>query len=83
MSRVALVTGTSSGMGLSTAVLIAQSGFNVVATMRDIAKSGPLEAKANEAGVKLDMRRLDVQDDNSVNACVGEWAVLPADTSVP
>ena len=72
MSRIALVTGTSSGIGLSTSVLLAKSGFNVVATMRDMGKAASVEAKAKEAGVKLDMRRLDVQDDNSVNACVNE-----------
>jgi len=72
MSRIALVTGTSSGIGLSASVLLAQSGFAVVATMRDVAKGAPLEAKAKEAGVTLDIRRLDVQDDNSVNACLNE-----------
>lgn len=30
-SKVTLVTGTSSGIGLSTAILLAQSGFTVVA----------------------------------------------------
>lgn len=70
MSRVALVTGTSSGIGLSTSVLLAQSGFDVVATMRDVARAAPLEARANQAGIKLDLRRLDVQDEPSVETCV-------------
>jgi NAD(P)-dependent dehydrogenase (short-subunit alcohol dehydrogenase family) len=72
MSGVALVTGSSSGIGLSTSMFLAQAGFSVVATMRDMGKAASVEAKAKEAGVKLDMRRLDVQDDNSVNACVNE-----------
>jgi len=38
MSPVALVTGTSSGIGLSTAVAAAEHGFTVVATLRDIGK---------------------------------------------
>ena len=33
--RTVLVTGTSSGIGLSTAVLAAKAGWQVVATMRD------------------------------------------------
>lgn len=72
MNRIVVVTGTSSGIGLSTSVLLAQSGFQVIATMRDVARAAPLEAKANEAGVKLEIRNLDVQDDNSVHACVSD-----------
>lgn len=70
MNKLALVTGTSSGIGLHTAVLLAQAGFRVVATMRDVAKAGPLRAQAQAAGVQLDVRALDVQRDDSVAACV-------------
>lgn len=69
-ARVALITGTSSGIGLSTATLLAQSGFTVVATMRNLAKSGAIEERAGAAGVSLDIRELDVQDDASVNGCI-------------
>jgi NAD(P)-dependent dehydrogenase (short-subunit alcohol dehydrogenase family) len=72
MSQVALVTGTSSGLGASTAALLAQAGFHVVATMRDLARAGPLQTRAKEMGVQLDVRRLDVQDDACIVACVGE-----------
>lgn len=68
--KVALVTGTSSGIGLSTAVQLAQHGYSVIATMRDTAKAGELEARAKEAGVTLDIHALEVQDDVSVEACV-------------
>ncbi|GAC1535671.1 MAG: SDR family oxidoreductase [Herpetosiphon sp.] len=68
--KVALVTGTSSGIGLSTAILLATSGYTVVATMRDTAKKGPLIDQAREAGVTLDLRTLDVEQDASVAACV-------------
>jgi NAD(P)-dependent dehydrogenase (short-subunit alcohol dehydrogenase family) len=69
-NKVALVTGTSSGIGLSAAVLLAQSGFTVVATMRNLAKSAPLEARAQAAKVALDVQALDVQDGASVQRCV-------------
>ena len=72
MSRIALITGTSSGIGLDTAVHFAQAGFTTVATMRDLTKSEPLQARALAAGVALDIRRLDVQSDESVSACVRE-----------
>ena len=68
--KVALVTGTSSGIGLSTAVQLAQHGFSVIATMRDTSKAEALEARAKEAGVTLDIHALEVQDDASVEACV-------------
>lgn len=68
--KIALITGTSSGIGLSTAVLLAQAGFTVVATMRDTTKASALESRAREAGVSLDIRPLDVQDDASVTNCV-------------
>lgn len=70
--KIALVTGTSSGIGLSTAVLLAQSGFTVIATMRDTAKASRLQARIREAGVNVEIGRLDVQDDASVEECVRE-----------
>ncbi|MEW5858284.1 MAG: SDR family oxidoreductase [Cyanobacteriota bacterium] len=70
MNRIALVTGTSSGVGLSTAVLLAQSGFTVVATMRNLEKRNPLETRAKTENVTLDVRRLDVQDAASIDECV-------------
>ena len=68
--KVALVTGTSSGIGLSTAVLLAEFGFNVVATMRDLTKSHALEEQVKAADLSLDLRALDVQDDSSVRSCI-------------
>ncbi len=70
MPSTALVTGTSSGIGLSTAVLLAEAGFTVVATMRNLEKATPLRERAAAAGVALDVRTLDVQDDASIRACV-------------
>lgn len=70
--KVVFITGTSSGIGLSTAVQFAQHGFRVIATMRDTTKAGPLQARAREAGVSIDIRKLDVQDDTSVASCVQE-----------
>ena len=68
--KVALVTGTSSGIGLSTAVQLAQHGYSVMATIRDMSKAEALEARAKEANVTLDIHALEVQDDASVEACV-------------
>ena len=51
---VALVTGTSSGIGLSAAIHLAKAGFHVVATMRDVSKAGPLKERAANDGVDVD-----------------------------
>ncbi|AMM34551.1 short-chain dehydrogenase [Sinomonas atrocyanea] len=62
MPDVALVTGTSSGIGLHAAVELARRGLTVVATMRDTARAGALREAAEAAGVVLDVRALDVVD---------------------
>jgi len=68
--RILLVTGTSSGIGLATAVTAARAGFTTVATMRDLHRAQALRDEADRAGVVLDIRRLDVTDAGSVTACV-------------
>ncbi|MBN0048006.1 SDR family oxidoreductase [Streptomyces actuosus] len=69
-TKTVLITGTSSGIGLATAVAAARAGWHVIATMRDTAKAGPLLAAAEEAGVDLDVRPLDVTDPATVEACL-------------
>ena len=39
MTKVALVTGSSSGIGYETALLLARNGFDTFATMRNMNKS--------------------------------------------
>ena len=47
--QTALITGTSSGFGLLTAVALAREGYQVIATMRDPAKKDHLlEAEGDE-----------------------------------
>ena len=70
MTGIALVTGTSTGIGLHTAIALARAGHTVVATMRNTAKSEALRAAASAAGVSVDVRALDVQDAASIRACV-------------
>jgi NAD(P)-dependent dehydrogenase (short-subunit alcohol dehydrogenase family) len=69
---IALVTGTSSGIGLHTAVGLAQAGLQVVATVRDLDGAGPLRAAAQAADVELDIRRLDVTDEASAVALIAD-----------
>ncbi|MFD0632179.1 SDR family NAD(P)-dependent oxidoreductase [Catenulispora yoronensis] len=71
-NRVVLITGCSSGIGLETALAAAGAGCTTVATMRDPDKAGPLLAAAAEVGVTVDVRRLDVTDEQSIDACLKE-----------
>lgn len=59
LTRV-LITGTSSGIGLATAIECAAVGHAVVATMRDTSKSGALEKEARERGLTIAIEELDV-----------------------
>ncbi|MFF3501787.1 SDR family oxidoreductase [Streptomyces sp. NPDC003247] len=70
--RTVLITGTSSGIGLATAVQAAEAGWNVVATLRDTARGDALRAAAEAAGVgdRVQVARLDVTDPESVGAAV-------------
>jgi NAD(P)-dependent dehydrogenase (short-subunit alcohol dehydrogenase family) len=66
--KVAVITGSSSGIGLLTAIEFAQNGYKVVATMRDLGRADRLQDAAQKAGVrdKLDLRRLDVTEFESI-----------------
>src|SRR5689334_10537316 len=74
MTDTVLVTGTSTGIGLATAIAAAKAGWRVVATMRDTARSSALLEAAATAGVTdlIDVRALDVVDAEAAAACVDE-----------
>jgi short-subunit dehydrogenase len=82
MTDVALVTGTSSGMGMFTAVALAARGLQVVATMRDTTRSERLVQAAAAAGVELDIRSLDVVDHAAAARLVEEVAADHGDIDV-
>lgn len=69
-----VVTGSSSGIGLATAVRLATAGHQVVATMRNPDAADDLRAAARSAGIddtSITVVALDVDDDASVEAAVG------------
>jgi NAD(P)-dependent dehydrogenase (short-subunit alcohol dehydrogenase family) len=70
--KIAVVTGSSSGIGLMTAVELARNGYRVVATMRDLGRSGKLEEAAQKAGVRdrLDLRRVDITEMDSLASAI-------------
>jgi NAD(P)-dependent dehydrogenase (short-subunit alcohol dehydrogenase family) len=67
---VTLVTGTSTGIGFATALHFGRHGHRVVATMRNLAKAGPLEEVARAEKLPLVVRELDVTRQDSIDRAV-------------
>jgi NAD(P)-dependent dehydrogenase (short-subunit alcohol dehydrogenase family) len=70
--RSVLITGTSSGIGLVSAVELARRGWTTLATMRDPSRAARLRAAADQAGVaqRLTVEALDVTAQTSIDAAV-------------
>jgi NAD(P)-dependent dehydrogenase (short-subunit alcohol dehydrogenase family) len=66
--QVALITGCSSGIGFETALRLAQNGYQVFATVRNLKKAVPLRLAAQ--GLSIDILRLDVDVPFSVKKAV-------------
>jgi NAD(P)-dependent dehydrogenase (short-subunit alcohol dehydrogenase family) len=65
-----IVTGSSAGLGLETALRLAQRGFRVYATVRDLASRPSVVAAASERGLELDVLRLDLADAATIESAV-------------
>ncbi len=67
MARV-LITGTSSGIGLATAVAFAKAGHKVYATMRNPSRAPELGQRAASEELPITIAAMDVDSDESVKA---------------
>ncbi len=63
---VALVTGTSTGIGLATALHLARNDYTVYASMRNLEGSTELRAAAEKDGLDVRTVQLDVDDSEAV-----------------
>ncbi|MAG15444.1 short-chain dehydrogenase [Candidatus Woesearchaeota archaeon] len=70
MSKVVLITGCSSGIGLATAVYLAKQGNKVYASLKDLSRKDKLVAEAEKENVTIEMLQLDVTNDASVTEAV-------------
>ena len=70
MEKVAVVTGTSSGIGFETALALAREGYYTYATMRDTTKSDKIQELAKKENLKIDVLELYVDDENSVKTAI-------------
>jgi short-subunit dehydrogenase len=64
--KVAIVTGSSSGIGYATSLLLARNRFHTYATMRNIEKSADIQEIANKERLPLQVMQLDVNNDVSI-----------------
>lgn len=68
--KVILITGCSSGFGLRTALRLAKRGHCVVATMRDLSRSGTLLDEVKNAKKEIDLFQMDVTNKKSIKEVV-------------
>src|ERR671924_545924 len=68
--KVALVTGSSSGIGYETSLMLARNGFITYATMRNLNKSDNIKLAAIKENLPIHITELDVTDGASVKNAV-------------
>jgi NAD(P)-dependent dehydrogenase (short-subunit alcohol dehydrogenase family) len=66
----ALITGTSKGIGLATALVLARAGHKVHATMRDTSRATTLEKIAKQENLAIQIAAMDVDSDSSVRSTI-------------
>jgi NAD(P)-dependent dehydrogenase (short-subunit alcohol dehydrogenase family) len=65
--KVAVVTGSSTGIGFETCLLFARSGIRTYATMRNLTKADLVKDIAQKEKIPLKVIQMDVDKDNSVD----------------
>ena len=70
--KVAVVTGSSSGIGFETSLLLARKRFYTYATMRNLNKSQKINDIAEKENLPLKVLQLDVTDDKSVKDAINQ-----------
>ena len=63
-----LITGTSSGIGYQTALVLARAGHSVFATMRNLERGAALRNAAEQERLPISIVEMDVDSDESVEA---------------
>ena len=63
-----LITGTSAGIGLETALVLARAGHRVFATMRSLERGSRLRAAVETERLPVSLLTMDVDSDESVDA---------------
>jgi short-subunit dehydrogenase len=70
--KVAVVTGSSTGIGFETSLLLARNGFYTYATMRNLDKSKAITSLKQKEKLSLEILQLDVTADESVKKAINK-----------
>ena len=73
-----LITGTNTGFGKLAALSLAREGKKVIATMRDPNKGDDIRRVANEEGLSIEIRELDVCNPEMVQNCLADAQEIEA-----
>ena len=68
--KVSIVTGSSSGIGLETALTLARNGYFTYATMRNPEKDAPIKNALKKENLSIKVIQLDVIDDESLKNAI-------------
>jgi NAD(P)-dependent dehydrogenase (short-subunit alcohol dehydrogenase family) len=68
--QMALITGSSSGIGFETSLRLARNGIYTYATMRNLSKSNEILDYAQKDNLPLKVLRLDVADEESISDAI-------------
>ncbi len=70
MEKIAIVTGSSSGIGFETALALAREGYYTYATMRDLKKADKILEVAKKENLKLEVLEFDLNKDSTIKNAV-------------
>ncbi|MEK6929853.1 MAG: SDR family oxidoreductase [Thermoproteota archaeon] len=70
MEKVAIVTGSSSGIGYETSLALARDGFYTFATVRNPKKAEKILQIAKKENLNIEIIELDVDDEKSISASI-------------
>lgn len=68
--KTVLITGTSKGIGLETALAFGRAGYKVFATMRNPEAASDFSEKIKNEALDIRISKMDVDSDHSVQQCV-------------
>ncbi|WP_420545990.1 SDR family oxidoreductase [Nitrosopumilus sp.] len=68
MEKVALVTGSSSGIGFETTLSLARNGYQTFASMRDVKRGTKLQEIAKKENLPIKIIEIDVDSEKSVKS---------------
>lgn len=72
MDKIALVTGSSSGIGFETSLALAREGYHTYASMRDTKKGTKIQEIARKENIPITVIPLDVDKPESIKSAINQ-----------